>query len=270
MDIKRYENAVCAFDAELFGDDEYAFSVLARILRGACRLTLTDAKSFVICHSAYPYPVWLWTARELTGDDYEEIYSILKAEFLGERDIRFNTGYEFADFLIKRAAEDGIRLGIAENMLAYKCERAVPPKKTPGGRMIKVTEEYLEEAAGYLFDFSQTVGNEKWTLDGCRTKAMDLIKDGRLFFRLDGKGAVGAMASLAISENKGCVGSVYIPPEKRRHGYASCLVYGITRLIMEQGKIPTLYTDADYAASNACYTAIGYVKMGSLCSVKHI
>ena len=270
MDIKRYENAVCPFNTALFGDDEYSFSVLARILGRACRLTLTDGERFVICHSAYPYPVWVWAMRGLSVSEYEEIYSILKAEFLGERDIRFNTGYEFAEFITKRAAKDGFLLEIADNMFAYRCDRVIPPKKAADGRMIKATEEYIETAAGYLFDFSVTVGNEKWTLEDCRTKARDFINDGRLFFWLDGKGEIGAMASFDISDDKGSVGSVYTPPEKRRHGYASCLVYGITRLIIEKGKIPTLYTDADYAASNACYTAIGYLKMGALCALKQI
>ena len=34
-----------------------------------------------------------------------------------------------------------------------------------------------------------------------------------------------------------------------------------------EGCLPMLYTDADYAASNACYEKIGYILRGKLCSI---
>jgi len=37
--------------------------------------------------------------------------------------------------------------------------------------------------------------------------------------------------------------------------------------VKEAGCIPMLYTDADYAASNACYEKIGYVLRGKLCTI---
>ena len=76
------------------------------------------------------------------------------------------------------------------------------------------------------------------------------------------------MASYDVSGDKGRVGNVYTLPERRRHGYAASLVYAITKIIAESGNIPTLYTDADYVASNVCYESIGYVKRGSLCTVE--
>lgn len=45
--------------------------------------------------------------------------------------------------------------------------------------------------------------------------------------------------------------------------------YRIAKIVEAQGKLPVLYTDADYAASNACYEGIGYKKQGSLCTVEN-
>ena len=43
--------------------------------------------------------------------------------------------------------------------------------------------------------------------------------------------------------------------------------YQVTVKAKEAGYVPMLYTDADYAASNACYEKIGYVLRGKLCSI---
>ena len=51
MEIKRYEKQKPNVKNELLTDDEYTFSVLSRIMQGECRLTLTDNKTFIICHS---------------------------------------------------------------------------------------------------------------------------------------------------------------------------------------------------------------------------
>ena len=63
------------------------------------------------------------------------------------------------------------------------------------------------------------------------------------------------------------VGLVFTRHEFRRKHYAQNLVYQVTRLAMSEGYVPMLYTDADYAASNACYEKIGYVLRGKLCTI---
>ncbi len=55
--------------------------------------------------------------------------------------------------------------------------------------------------------------------------------------------------------------------EERRKHYAEHLVYQVTVIAKNAGYIPMLYTDADYAASNACYEKIGYVLRGKLCTI---
>ena len=60
---------------------------------------------------------------------------------------------------------------------------------------------------------------------------------------------------------------MYTRPEYRRKHYAQNLVYQVTMLAKNAGFTPMLYTDADYAASNACYEKIGYVLRGRLCTL---
>jgi predicted GNAT family acetyltransferase len=46
------------------------------------------------------------------------------------------------------------------------------------------------------------------------------------------------------------------------------MVYEVSRIAADSGLTPMLYTDADYAASNACYEKIGYVLRGKLCMIQ--
>lgn len=56
--------------------------------------------------------------------------------------------------------------------------------------------------------------------------------------------------------------------EQYRKKYAANLVYEVTKIALEKGYIPMLYTNADYKASNACYEKIGYKLKGKLCTIK--
>lgn len=73
--------------------------------------------------------------------------------------------------------------------------------------------------------------------------------------------------SLSCGLLSAAINLVYTRPECRRKHYAENLVYEVTVKAMNDGYVPTLYTDADYKASNACYEKIGYVLRGKLCSI---
>ena len=76
------------------------------------------------------------------------------------------------------------------------------------------------------------------------------------------------MCTYILSGEIASPGSVYTCPHARRRGYAAHLMYTVTNDLLKMGKTPVLYTNADYAASNACYTGIGYVLRGSLCTLQ--
>ncbi|MEP7033670.1 MAG: GNAT family N-acetyltransferase [Actinomycetota bacterium] len=58
------------------------------------------------------------------------------------------------------------------------------------------------------------------------------------------------------------IGPVYTPPDLRRRGYASNLVAGLSRWLLDDGyKACFLYTDLANPTSNKIYTDIGYVRV---------
>lgn len=267
MKIEKYENQVCNIDPDLLKKDEYCFFVLSRILQGECRLTITDNKRIIICHSCDPYPVWVWLPDDALNEEMELVYQTIKANFGLSGRYRFNIKYELADFLIDRAAKDGYTMTISTNMLAYNCPSPIQPARVVGGECRTATIDDVDIAVDYMDKFHDDVGVDQSDMDSYRKKAQALIEEQKLYFWYDENGEKVAMASYGISGDKGCIGNVFTRHDRRRMGYASNLVYAVTLIVKNQGKMPTLYTDADYAASNACYEKIGYIKQGSLCTL---
>jgi len=265
MKLKRYENAIPDIDSTLLCGDEYTFSVLSRIISGKCVLTVTDGERFIVCHSAPPYPVWVWTPNDATAEEMEAVYQVLREDFDLEKN-DFNMKHALADFLIKRAEEDNISLSVTMNMLAYSCEQTVAPKRRPSGKMRAAEEGDLETATDLLAAFHRELNMEPSDRESCRQKARELIAAKRLFLWVDGGEAV-ACCSYREADGKGSVGTVYTKAECRRRGYAAELVCEVTEMILGMGKTPVLYTDGDYAASNAAYASIGYQIRGSLCTL---
>ena len=267
MELKKYEDQICDIDPRIFSGDEYCFSVLQKILLSECRLTVTDKRRLVICHSCDPYPVWIWLPDDATESEIALAYGEARARFGLGAGGRFNMKHEQANKFISLARAEGITLRVSTNMLAYSAPAPIAPKRAATGEYRVATNGELDTVVSFMDAFHKDLGFDKSDLKTYRSRAERLIAESHLFLWYDGGLAV-AMASYDVSGNKGRVGNVYTRPECRRRGYAASLVYAITKIIAESGNIPTLYTDADYAASNACYESIGYVKRGSLCTVE--
>ena len=65
----------------------------------------------------------------------------------------------------------------------------------------------------------------------------------------------GRLRALSITES---VGYVYTPKSLRGNGYGSQIVEEVTRQVLSDGKVATLYTDLSNLTSNSIYMKIGY------------
>lgn len=114
--------------------------------------------------------------------------------------------------------------------------------------------------------------NDKYTFFVLR-RIMDAeayINSGNMYLWKNEPGKNVASCKFAPDENMASINLVFTRPEFRRKHYAENLVYQVTKLAMSAGYVPMLYTDANYAASNACYEKIGYVLRGKLCTIDYI
>lgn len=255
-------------DFQQLAADRYTFSVLSRILRGPCDCIRTDHERLILCHSVKPYPVWIWTPDNISDDEKERAWR-LASETLSPADgYRYNLKYDLAAYFMERARETGSRLHVSTNLFAYDCPEAIPPETPADGSLYVCTPEDTEEAADLIYQFHWEIAEDRISREDCARKAEQHISHSAFFLWKNSAGNTVACCSYArADENLGSVGSVYTKPAYRRRHYAQHMVYQVTRLIAGYGLTPMLYTDADYAASNACYEKIGYVIRGKLCTI---
>ena len=261
------DNFVDERDYKLLETEIHTFFVLSRIMGGKCELVLTDHERLIICYSCSPYPVWIWTADGATEADMERAYKLAKEHSFLDGSHRINLKYELAHYFIKRAATDNKKLSIFRNMFAYDCPKLIKPTVIADGAIHHCGQEDTDELADFLDSFCSETEIDQADRDTYRLQAEAHIDAGNMYFWKDGHGRSVGCCKFVPNRSFASVNLVFTRPEFRRKHYAENLVYQVTRIVMDAGYIPLLYTDADYNASNACYEKIGYVFRGKLCTI---
>lgn len=254
-------------DFQLLANDRYTFAVLSRILPGPCHVILTDHERLILRHSAFPYPVWLWTPDGLSDHQKQRAWEVANSVCPLSGGYSYNLKYDLADYFIAQAHIQGNNAHISTNMYAYDCPTPIKPAHPVVGHLYRCTTEDTEAVAAMIFDFHSDIGDARFDLPTCRQIAENHIADHFYFWKNANSEPV-ACCSYHATDGLACISSVYTVPAHRRKHYAQQMVYEVTRMITEAGLMPMLYTDADYTASNACYEKIGYVLRGKLCTIK--
>ena len=254
-------------DQRLLACDRYTFEVLARILREPCALVRSDHERLVICHSDARHPVWVWTPDGASEADMVRAWDEVQAARPFREGWRYNLKYALAGFFIERARTEGIALETVMRLFAYDCPELIEPAHRADGGLYTCGEGDLEEAFEFIRRFHAAIGEAEIDDAYCRGRAEEYVARRAFFLWKDMEGRPVACCSVKPDGELASIGNVYTDPRFRRRHYAQSLVYEVTKIVMAQGRAPMLYTDADYAASNACYSAIGYVRRGGLCTI---
>lgn len=270
MKLKAYKNQKCEIDLCILEKEIDCFSVLARILRGKCALTLTDGARIVICHSSHPYPIWIWNEEDVTEEEKACIYATLREHFGFFGDHTFNVKRTMAEYLIGRARQDGFTLRIKTDICAYRCETPVEPLRAVDGKMCVACAADEAEVTALLLAFQEETGIDPLPVEVLRAQGREMIAEQYFFLWRKENGEAVASCRIGTLPNGMHVGKVYTKRDARRKGYAANLVHAVTKRILSMGKRAILYTDASNPASNACYTSIGYELCGDLCTVESI
>ena len=255
-----------ARDEQLLAQDPYTFATMRRILREPCDLVLTDHRHLILCHSAQPYPVWLWTPDGLSAEDMRRAWELAAQVRPLHSGFRYNIKHDLAECFIAAAQAQGDALKIATQLYAYDCPAPIAPEDPVQGQLHVCTEADLEEVADLLRRFHDDISMNPMDTSRSLAKATEHIQD-RGFFLWKVDGETVSCCSRRRNGDMATIASVYTLPAFRRRHYAQQLVYQVTRMIVDQGLTPMLYADADYEASNACYVKIGYVLRGRLCTI---
>lgn len=248
-------------DAALVDADRYTYSVMHKILCQPCEKIVTDHERLVVCYSGAPYPVWVWMPDGAQEGELERAWRVMREAF--PRGYRFIVKEPLAEHILRRDPE----MSETMRMFAYGCSQTIAPKKALPGEYGAAQRSDAALVASWIGAFHDESGVDVQDEAAYRAEAEQLIGMKRLFLWKDERGTPCAMCGVRQDGDRASITHVYTPENLRRRGYAANLVYRVTRAILAQGMIAMLYTDASYAASNACYTQIGYVKMGGLCTI---
>ena len=129
------------------------------------------------------------------------------------------------------------------------------------------TPQDTEEVSGLYCAIYNEMGEERPSHERCLEKVRAYIDNNAFFLWKNASGETTACCGYKRNQGMATLGPVYTKPEERRKHYAQHLVYQVTRTVKDAGYMPMLYTDANYAASNACYEKIGYILRGKLCTI---
>ena len=254
-------------DFRLLESDPYTFFVLRRIIGGEVCLLLSDHRRLILCFSEHPYPVWIWTPDDAEEEEYCKAYELAQAHALLDGKHTFNMKYELAEYFIRRAEAEGKTLSVKMNLFAYDCPGPKEPDIRTDGGIRPCTEEDVEELAELIELFHAETGIDKKSREEYREDAIRRIGTGKMYFWVNEQARETACCQYAPTGDLASINLVYTKKEHRRKHYAENLVYQVTKIAQEAGYTPMLYTNADYAASNACYEKIGYVLRGKLCTI---
>ena len=173
-------------------------------------------------------------------------------------------------YLSRLEEEADIKRTIGEkletNMFAYDCVSPIAPKAADG-ELHKCTKDDIDLLVDFFDRFHNSVGIDKLSHEEYRCKAENLVKDEALYLWKNSDGIFTSSCSLNFVQDMATISLVFTRDEFRRKHYAENLVYQVTEIARDKGFVPMLYTDADYAASNACYEKIGYILKGKLCTI---
>ena len=257
-------------DFELLADDRCTFQVLDRILRQECELIRTDHERLILCHSASRYPVWIWTPDGLTEAEKEAAWKLASEFHLVEEGFEIIMKYDLAEYFMARAEKEGMKMGCQMEMMAYDCPEPKAPEFPADGELYECTPEDTDEVVKFLSGFFMDLDGELPPDERILAKAQEYIGNQAFFQWKTAEGTPVACCYYRPNQDMASIGGVWTVPEYRRKHYAQQLVYAVTKKIAGMGYLPMLYTDANYAASNACYQKIGYTLRGRLCTIKRM
>lgn len=263
--LKHYQGTAMEALAELVAGD-VSFTVLAKILGYDCDHIFTDGESAIVCHSNPPYPVWAWCKD---ADDIYSVQAIGSAirKFLPLESYNVNIAGDVFEKL-RKIDPYFENAQCKMELLSYRLDEFIDAGYAVDGKAELADIKDIDFLSKVWQDMAMEMEGFRFSIEECRERVEGMIKDKALYLWRNGEGKIVATTSKGQIGEFGKVAGVYTLPEYRRRGYAINLVSKVTRLILAEGLIPTLYTDGGYTASNECYKKIGYVQVGRLLTIK--
>lgn len=262
-----YENEINVVDRDLLEKDKLSYAVLFNVLGGPVKKVITDHKRIIIAHTAAVFPTWIWAPEDVTKEELEQIYMVIKKEFSPIQNYRFNTRYEIVEYLLQRLQEEQDSWHISVNMATYECTTPKAPVKQVDGCLECIPKDEVALASRLIREAAIAIGDHVFSEEESIEAAKEQLERQCLYIWRDSDGKVVSFCDRNQDEHYVKISQVYTVPEARRKSYAGQMIYKLCAESVQAGQIPMLYADADYIPSNRCYQNIGFELKGKIATI---
>ena len=255
---------------EPFVKNEILFSLLHRLndLETEVALKTPDNNMIALCTPGRS--MWLWINEELGLNEKSELLVRLAGELLFKNITGIIATKDIAGGFAACYAElRNAEYKKGHGLIAYSCPVVIKPVNVRG-KMIPASFEHTEIVTECVAGFSEDAHGVEAEFEKCIASAKEFIESGDLYlWYVDGEVTSTAKIGQRVY-GQARINSVYTFPDKRKNGYCSALVAGLSQIALDAGLIPVLYTDMTNPDSNKVYTNIGYIEEGRLDSYDFI
>ena len=229
-----------------------SFYLLESVRKNKSSLCFTDKENYLIGRYQ-EFPTWIWNKNKIKEEKIEEIKEILKDHYLKEEYTNFTCKKELYEALSQTfPTTNYFEMGFLSCKKVKEIEQAKGFMDTP-------TEEDREVLKKYWKDFNHSIHEDVRFDDRAIDEEVDKwYKEKQFFLWRNNSGKVVSIACFRIEGKMAKLSHVYTPVEERRKGYCASLIASITKMLLEKGYEPMLYTDFHYEASNHAYEKVGY------------
>lgn len=251
------------FSCDEFQKDKYKFNLILKNLSSKELELYSDENNYIICRGSKTCRTWIWTKDNFDKDVVLEIEKLIELYLTDNVKDKFTCKKELYDLLVERSFEylnldDYFEMGF---LMCYQVKKL----KNYDGILDRPGKNDREVLVKYWFDDSHEMNIvNPITMDQARLDVEEFLSSDQFYVLRDSNGKIVCMAGYSLVENQAKISHVYTPVSERRKGYATNLIYLITKDILKKGYVPLLYTDYNYVPSNRAYINAGYEDKGIL------
>ena len=245
-------------------NEEILFNIFFLILENDDAFWASDEKSYIIGQTNERLPLWIWIGERADEEAYSQMESTLEERLALNPNLRV-TGDEkrLEKLLAQVAVNKNVQYNSMVPMVIYRCDKVTNPKKATGHSIYSnathkpILERFI---TGMVHDLAHRPMNE-----GEAEGFAEAVAGSENLFLWEDEGAPVSMAMITHRTPKYArINTVYTDNTKRGNGYAGALMEEVTRRVLDEGRIPMLYTEQDNVCSNATYRRVGYNSVGEL------
>lgn len=237
----------------LFINDKYKFSLVGHNLGLEETRIYSDEETYIFVLGKSHKPIWLWATDDVSKEKILEIKEC----------IEYFCDNVLSSFVCKESLYSQIKdmhdnLQIEELSGCYVCHEPIKPRECDGHLEKATEDDKLIITQMWYEDCVEANPENHISYELAEKFTERFLASGTFYVWKDENEKIAAMIDYTMVDNYAEVAHAYTIPEERKKGYMANSVYELTKIIIEEGLIPILSTDYNYAASNRCYQNVGY------------